>query len=80
MDPFISYIASFFAFWLGSVVASAVIAGYKKLSVIGFTFLAIFTGPLALLIVLLVSDGKARISKTTPSAKNLLSQLSSLKE
>src|SRR4051812_42795554 len=41
-----------FYFWLGCIIATAFVAGSKGRSIFGFGVLALFTGPIALLIVL----------------------------
>ncbi|MFH1360215.1 MAG: hypothetical protein ABIJ41_04160 [Candidatus Omnitrophota bacterium] len=40
--------------WIGSIVATAIVASEKNLSVAGFLFLSFFLGPVALLVVLLI--------------------------
>lgn len=45
----------FLLIWIGCIIATAVIAGKKNLNVVGFSFLSLFLGPLALLIALLVA-------------------------
>lgn len=41
--------------WIASIVATLIIADQKKMNVVGFFLLSVFTGPLALVIVLVVS-------------------------
>ena len=48
--------------WIGSIIASAIIADRKKLNIIPFVFLSLFFGPLGLLIVALIPAKKSEAS------------------
>ncbi|HAH19961.1 MAG: hypothetical protein A2Y00_09055 [Omnitrophica WOR_2 bacterium GWF2_43_52] len=76
-----------FLIWIGCIAASAVIAMRKNLSVVGFSFLALFLGPLALLIVLLVpaytplskrSEGIASLTDAQSRLQDIKNTLSGL--
>ena len=71
----------FFLIWIGCIIASAVIAGKKNLNVVGFTFLSLFLGPAALLIVLLVPSYAPipKHSEEISSLKNAESRLQDIK-
>ncbi|MCK5214082.1 MAG: DUF2339 domain-containing protein [Candidatus Omnitrophica bacterium] len=47
--------------WVGCIIAAVIVADQKGQSVIGFFFIALFTGPLALIIVLLLNSGKKSV-------------------
>lgn len=80
MYDFIAIAVAFLAVWLGSIIASGVIAGNKGLSVVGFVFLALFLGPLALLLVLLVPSAQKKSTQATPSLQDAQRQLLSIKQ
>ncbi len=46
----------FATLWIASIIATLYIADQKKLGLVGYFFLSLFTGPLAFMIVLLVSS------------------------
>jgi len=46
--------------WIGSIIATAIIASNKGLSAVGFILLAIFLGPLALIIALAMNSNEQR--------------------
>jgi len=47
------FLYQFFMFWMASIVGTVVIAGQKRLSLVGYFFIALFLGPFAIIIVLL---------------------------
>mgnify|MGYP001566020855 CR=1 FL=1 len=67
--------------WLGSIIATTVMADQKKRSVLGFFFLACLTGPLAVLIIALTSERKAENNSTvgTDSPENIVKEYHILK-
>jgi uncharacterized membrane protein len=71
---------TFFSVWIASIILTCFIANEKKYSVIGFFFLALITGPLAVIIILLVSPKKLVDANDVQSKINQLStELSLLK-
>jgi len=72
----------FFMIWVAMIVITIVIADQKRLSVLGFFFLSLFFGPLAILIALLSSPGTPKSSPTSgpftlAEARRYLSELKS---
>lgn len=47
--------------WIVSIIATLIIADQKKLNVGGYFLLSLLTGPLAVLIILLVSPQKMKV-------------------
>lgn len=66
--------------WVGSIIGTMIIADQKKLNMVGYIFLSLFLGPIAVLIVLLVSPknnkalGNNRVF-TLQEAKQQLAQV-----
>ena len=57
--------------WIASIIATLYIADQKRRGIVGYFFLSLVTGPLAVLIVLLVSDRKVAPSSHAYEANSL---------
>lgn len=68
------------ALWVASIIGTIVIVDKKKLGGVGYFFLALFTGPLAFFIVLLMPDRSAETQapQNLEEARRQLLQLKSL--
>ncbi len=57
--------------WIASIIATMYIADQKKLSVVGYFFISLLTGPLAVIIVLLMSSRKAQLGSNLYEVNSL---------
>ncbi|OGX50648.1 MAG: hypothetical protein A2243_03515 [Omnitrophica WOR_2 bacterium RIFOXYA2_FULL_38_17] len=71
----------YFIIWIGMVVATAIIADQKNLSVVGFLFLGLFLAPVALLLVLLLPKNEPKTKEESPniSLSQAITQLNYVK-
>src|SRR3989338_7061852 len=57
--------------WIASIIGTLIIADQKKLSMVGYFFLSLFTGPLAVIIVLLLPSKTGNNAINLPAAATL---------
>ncbi len=79
METLLWYFGGFSLLWFGSVIATGILASYKRASVVGFVFLALFLGPIALLIVLLLPSAARTAAQGSYSSDDARRELSLIK-